>query len=262
MTLKILATMAYLFCLILSGSSVWAEDLATLDGRNFSNIRVTKVEADGIRVLHDTGGSKILLKDLPPEWRSRYAGEVRRAAEQAAAAAEQISIIPTISADHPKLKEIEKGRVWLIGTVTEIRADGLMLYCRQPEIWDSFEPAPKGLDKVRADYPEATPATARVKLCEKWVRSGADLLQYFSYLSLIQRRDSECERLLPKRVAGSLFVKNHPDQSKLYPDNLVCVFAYPDGVLTVESALGTQPLPAYNYRVPESILKAEIQPEP
>jgi len=239
-----------------------AEDLVTRDGRAFSNVRVTRVEPDGIRILHDSGGIKILLKDLPDAWLLRFADPVRQAAEKAAQAAEALKTTSVDPALQARMREIEKGRVWLIGTITTITDRGLLVFARSPEVWDSFEATDKGADRLRGDGVAPSTPDASRRIAEKWIKSGADMLACYSYLSLIQRKDTAAEEVLPKRVTGTFLLKNHPDQPSLTPDNLVCVFAYPDGEFVHETALGTRIYPALNFKIPEALLAPQTQPEP
>lgn len=63
-----------LACLIfLSASvSVFAEDFTTTDGKKFEGVTVTRIEADGIMVMTDSGIAKIFFARLPEEVQKKY----------------------------------------------------------------------------------------------------------------------------------------------------------------------------------------------
>lgn len=65
-TLAILAVLACTICAAL------ARDLTLLDGTVFKNITVTKVEGNGIRILHDSGAGFVDFKSMRPEDRKEF----------------------------------------------------------------------------------------------------------------------------------------------------------------------------------------------
>ena len=62
----------FVIAILITVSSVMAEDITTLKGETFNKVTVTRVEPDGIVVKHTVGVSKILFSDLPKEWQDRY----------------------------------------------------------------------------------------------------------------------------------------------------------------------------------------------
>ena len=77
--------------IILTATTLLAEDIKTLSGTTYQNITVTRVEANGISISHDDGLAKIPFTDLSEELRSKYNYDPKKAAqlsqvEQAAAA--------------------------------------------------------------------------------------------------------------------------------------------------------------------------------
>src|SRR6267142_543592 len=57
---------------------VRAEDIATNDGRVFTNVEVARFEVDGIVIKHDGGTNQIAWKDLSASLRQRYQTEARK----------------------------------------------------------------------------------------------------------------------------------------------------------------------------------------
>lgn len=77
----------------ISTSAMLAEDLVTKDGTRYRDVKVTRVEDNGIRISHQHGMAKILFEELPPALRTKYGYDPKKAAaftavEQAARKAE------------------------------------------------------------------------------------------------------------------------------------------------------------------------------
>jgi len=74
-------SLAILFSLCLAAS---AEDLTTLDDNTYHDVRVSRVEADGIIALYSGGGGKIFFTNLPPDLQEKYGYDPAKAAAWAA----------------------------------------------------------------------------------------------------------------------------------------------------------------------------------
>jgi hypothetical protein len=61
-----------------------AEDLTTLDNNTYHDIRVSRIEVDGIIALYSGGGGKIFFTNLPPDLQKRYGYDPAKAAALAA----------------------------------------------------------------------------------------------------------------------------------------------------------------------------------
>jgi hypothetical protein len=61
-----------------------AGDLTTLDHVTYQDVRVTRVDADGIIALYSGGGGKIFFTNLPPEIQQKYGYDPVKAAALAA----------------------------------------------------------------------------------------------------------------------------------------------------------------------------------
>ena len=57
----------------LSASPALAEDFKTIDGKEYKNVEVSRVEPDGIVVKTKSGISKIYFVELPKDVQERFA---------------------------------------------------------------------------------------------------------------------------------------------------------------------------------------------
>ena len=51
---------------------LFAEDFTTTDGKKFEGVTVTRIEADGITVMTDSGIAKLFFAKLPEEVQKKY----------------------------------------------------------------------------------------------------------------------------------------------------------------------------------------------
>jgi hypothetical protein len=61
-----------------------AEDLTTLDNSTYHDVRVSRVEVDGIIALYSGGGGKIFFTNLPPDVQKKYGYDPAKAGALAA----------------------------------------------------------------------------------------------------------------------------------------------------------------------------------
>ncbi|MBI5685477.1 MAG: hypothetical protein HZC54_10375 [Verrucomicrobia bacterium] len=73
-----IAAFVFLCCF---SEGVFAEDLTTLDGANYQNIRVSRIEVDGISFTHSWGAAKVLFSNLPESIARRYGYDPKRLEE-------------------------------------------------------------------------------------------------------------------------------------------------------------------------------------
>ncbi len=59
-------------CLILSASSLRADDWKTTDGKVYQNVSVVKAEPDAVTILHQNGGALVPLATLPPDLQKKF----------------------------------------------------------------------------------------------------------------------------------------------------------------------------------------------
>jgi hypothetical protein len=58
-----------------------AEDFKTINGKEYKNATVTRVESDGVVLKHKSGVSKVYFPDLPKEVQERFHYDSAKAAE-------------------------------------------------------------------------------------------------------------------------------------------------------------------------------------
>src|SRR5438132_10208666 len=66
-----------IFCLV---SVAIADDFKTVDGREYKNVTVRRVEADGIVLTTKSGISKVYFTELPKEVQERFHYDAQKAA--------------------------------------------------------------------------------------------------------------------------------------------------------------------------------------
>lgn len=72
----------------LSGSIALADDLKTIDGKEYKHVTVNRVEPDGIIITHRSGVAKIPFTELPEDVQERFGYDASKVeAEKAAARA-------------------------------------------------------------------------------------------------------------------------------------------------------------------------------
>jgi sRNA-binding protein len=69
-----------------------ADDFKTMDGKEYKNATVSRVEPDGITIKTKSGLSKIYFRELPKEVQERFHYEPQQAAQYTAQTVEQIRI--------------------------------------------------------------------------------------------------------------------------------------------------------------------------
>src|SRR5438874_12525224 len=74
------------FLLALVAGGLFAEDFKTIDGKEYKNVKVSRVEPDGILLVSSSGISKVYFTELPKEVQERFQYD---AAQAAAYSAEQ-----------------------------------------------------------------------------------------------------------------------------------------------------------------------------
>src|SRR5436189_4176366 len=67
--------------LVLCSASVLADDFKTIDGKEYKNAKVSRVEPDGIVLMTKSGISKVYFIELPKEVQERFQYDPQKAAE-------------------------------------------------------------------------------------------------------------------------------------------------------------------------------------
>ena len=71
--------------LLVVNLSARAEDWTTTDGKFYRDVKVIKLEADAVTIIHEDGGSLVPLATLPPDLQRRFKYDPEKAKVAAAA---------------------------------------------------------------------------------------------------------------------------------------------------------------------------------
>ena len=91
---------------VLSASLALAEDFKTIDGKEYKNAKVSRIEPDGIVLLTKSGISKVYFTELPKEVQERFHYDAQQAAQFTSQTIEQNRL-----ARERKVEEDEKRAV-------------------------------------------------------------------------------------------------------------------------------------------------------
>jgi len=80
---------AFLIVVVCFASIALADDFKTIDGREYKNAKVSRVEPDGIVLITKSGISKVYFTELPKEVQERFHYDPEKAASAQAAAVQQ-----------------------------------------------------------------------------------------------------------------------------------------------------------------------------
>jgi hypothetical protein len=105
-TLFVIAAVLSLPCMSLAGDPPreWKELKA--GGETYLDVRVSKSEPDGLRIIHKNGVAKVLFSDLPEDVRKAYNHDPGRAAEYA----DLMRQAEEVKAQAAEIKELERTR--------------------------------------------------------------------------------------------------------------------------------------------------------
>ena len=101
------------FLIVCFASIALAEDFKAIDGKEYKNVRVSRVEPDGIVLISKSGISKVYFTELPKEVQDRFHYD---AAEAAAYSAEQTASQLVLQSQQAELRgklAEEKNRYWI-----------------------------------------------------------------------------------------------------------------------------------------------------
>src|SRR5881396_801799 len=80
---------AFLIVAVCFASIALADDFKTIDGREYKNAKVSRVEPDGLVLITKSGISKVYFAELPKEVQERYRYNPQEAAEFTAQSVER-----------------------------------------------------------------------------------------------------------------------------------------------------------------------------
>src|SRR5947199_1195965 len=67
-----MSALTFLILILCSASLVFADDFKTIDGKEYKNVKVSRVEPDGIVLTSKSGISKVYFVELPKEVQKRF----------------------------------------------------------------------------------------------------------------------------------------------------------------------------------------------
>src|SRR5438445_13870562 len=68
------------FLILCLASVVFADDFKAIDGKEYKNVRVSRIEPDGIMLITKSGISKVYFTELPKEVQERFHYDAAKAA--------------------------------------------------------------------------------------------------------------------------------------------------------------------------------------
>src|SRR5437763_15309139 len=134
--MKILA-----FLIVCLASVALADDFKTIDGREYKNVTVSRVEPDGIVLKTKSGISKVYFIELPPDVQNRFqhdAANAAHASEQAASQAayqthgaqakQHLAVGNVTGVDLPALPPIQETKDKITDEIWQFRLNTRALY--------------------------------------------------------------------------------------------------------------------------------------
>ena len=158
-----------------------AEDLTLSDGKVYSNVKVNRVEPDGITISHGSGITKVYFWELTADIQQKYSYDPAKAREyniqaqsrQAALAAKQQEAAARIrkqteyeEANKELLTIIRQGATELVGTVQQITEDGVLISNAKAPYRSQDDVVPPGYTRTTYNGPDTSKT--------KYVRAAAD----------------------------------------------------------------------------------------
>jgi hypothetical protein len=135
---------------------------------DYTNVTVTKIEPDGIRIIHESGAAKIAYENVPEEVRAKL-GMNQEAAE---AHREKVQIQQQQIAEANKKQQVlAKARLTFVGSIFQVTDGGLLL--RDVSYTDGTKEETKIPYKVQSGGPSGlhpnAPVTYTTHYNSEWV---------------------------------------------------------------------------------------------
>jgi len=89
-----------------------ADDFKTIDGKEYKNAKVSRVEPDGIVLMTNSGVSKIYFTELPKEVQERFHYDAQKAAEFTSQTIEKNKLFVQQRAEEEKKRVEERAKDW------------------------------------------------------------------------------------------------------------------------------------------------------
>ena len=115
--------------LFLIATVALADDFKTIDGKEFKNVKVSRVEPDGIVVITSVGISKIYFVELPKEVQERFHYNAAKAAPYSAEQAGRLSAMPQPAQPQESSQEsTREGDKILWVEISQVLPNGVLAY--------------------------------------------------------------------------------------------------------------------------------------
>ena len=101
-----------IFFILCFASVAVAEDFKAIDGKEYKNVRVSRVEPDGIVLISKSGISKVYFTELPPDIQKRFRYDASNAAVYSAEQAASQAAFQTQQAELRQKVAEERNRYW------------------------------------------------------------------------------------------------------------------------------------------------------
>src|SRR5947208_6713716 len=76
-----MSALTFLILILCSASLVFADDFKTIDGKEYKNVTVSRVEPDGLVLSSKSGIAKVYFPELPKEVQQRFNYDPEKAAQ-------------------------------------------------------------------------------------------------------------------------------------------------------------------------------------
>ena len=120
------------FLILFSASVVLAEDFKTIDGKEYKNVKISRVEPDGLVLKSKSGISKVYFAELPKEIQQRFHYDPVKAAQFTAGTEAAAAQANAAAAETEKQKAQQEGlarmqKYRIQGQVRRKTNDGLIV---------------------------------------------------------------------------------------------------------------------------------------
>jgi hypothetical protein len=100
------------FLILCFASIVFADDFKTIEGKEYKNATVSRVEPDGIVLITKSGISKVYFIELPKDIQERFHYDAKKAAEFTSETTEKIDQRLQQRAEEARQRAGERARYW------------------------------------------------------------------------------------------------------------------------------------------------------
>jgi hypothetical protein len=100
------------FLIFCFASAAFADDFKTVEGKEYKNVKVSRVEPDGSVLTSKSGISKVYFTELPKEVQERFHYDPEKAAEFTAQTKEGIDLLLRQRTEEAQRRAEERAKYW------------------------------------------------------------------------------------------------------------------------------------------------------